>query len=100
MDRRTFIVTVVSILLAATRGNAIAQQAPGTWRIGLLGIAPTTDPAIARIYETFWETLRERGYVEGKNLVVDRRFAERNEQFPALAAEMVRLKGDVIVTNS
>jgi putative ABC transport system substrate-binding protein len=71
------------------------------WRIGLLGNVPITDPAAARIYEAFRLALQERGYVEGKNLVVERRFAQgRDERFPALAAELVRLKPDVIVTTT
>jgi putative tryptophan/tyrosine transport system substrate-binding protein len=51
-----------------------------------------------KLYE---ESLRELGYVEGKNLVVERRFAAfQHDRLPALAAELVRLKPDVIVTAS
>jgi putative ABC transport system substrate-binding protein len=101
MDRRTFVVTLAGVLLAETRDDAEAQQTAGMWRIGLLGNVPITDPAAARIYEAFRLALQERGYVEGKNLVVERRFAQgRDERFPALAAELVRLKPDVIVTTT
>jgi len=69
------------------------------WRVGFLGNAPVTDPAAARIYEAFRLALQERGYVEERNLVIERRFAEgRDERFPLLAAELVRLHLDVIVT--
>jgi putative tryptophan/tyrosine transport system substrate-binding protein len=98
MDRRTFIVALAGILLAATRDKADAQQAPRMWRIGILANSPITDPAVVRIFEAFFMTLGDRGYIEGKNLVVDRRSADgRDERFPALAAELVGLEPDVIV---
>ena len=101
IDRRTFIVTVASVLLAETRDDAYAQQTAGMWRIGFLGNAAATDPAAARIYEAFRLGLQERRYVEGRNLVIERRLAEgRDERLPALAAELVRLKVDVIVTTT
>ena len=62
------------------------------YRIGLLNSAPT-----ARV-EAFRQSLRELGYVEGQNLVIESRYAEGSgERFPDLAAELVRLKVDVIV---
>jgi putative ABC transport system substrate-binding protein len=101
MDRRTFIVAITGVVLAKTRENAVAQQAARMWRIGILSSTPITDPAIARIYQAFFLVLQERGYIEGKNLVVDRRFAEgRDERFPALAAEVVRAKPDLILAGS
>src|SRR5262249_13797426 len=54
MDRRTFIVTVAGILLAATRDKADAQQAHRMWRIGILVNSPITDPAVVRIFEAFF----------------------------------------------
>jgi putative tryptophan/tyrosine transport system substrate-binding protein len=101
IERRTFIAILAAMLLVGTRDTAYAQQTPGMWRIGLLGNAPVTDPAAARIYEAFKLALQERGYVEGRNVVIERRFAEgRDERLPALAAELVRLKVDVIVTTT
>src|SRR6266480_1670526 len=67
-------------------------------RIGYLGASsPTTNPA--RI-EAFRRGLRELGYVEEKNIVIEWRYAEgKPDGLPALAAELVRLKVDIIVTS-
>ncbi len=74
-----------------------AQQPAKIPRIGYLGTNfPTTNPA--RI-EAFRQGLRELGYVEGKNIVIEWRYAEgKADRLPGLAAELVRLKVDVIVT--
>jgi len=101
MDRRRFIVAIPSLVLAVARESANGQQSARVWRIAILGSTSIADPAIARIYEAFFSDLQDRGYVEGKNLVVDRRFAEgRDERFPALAAELVRAKPDLILAGS
>ena len=56
-------------------------------------------PLIAARIEAFRQGLRELGYVEGKNIVIEWRYAEgKLDRIPALAAELVRLKVDVIVT--
>jgi putative ABC transport system substrate-binding protein len=71
-----------------------AQQATKVWRIGYLGYAYPTQ---ARDLEAFRQRLRDLGYVEGKNLVIESRLAESSfERLPALAAELVSLKLDVI----
>ena len=91
MDRRAFIGTLFAAPLAAE-----AQQAGRMYRIGYLGEGT---PENALVLE---ETLRELGYlgyVEGRNLVVERRFAAfKYDRLPNLAAELVRLKPDVLVT--
>jgi putative ABC transport system substrate-binding protein len=80
---------------------ADAQQPGKVYRIGILGNSPSTSPGGARLYEAFAEGLREGGYMEGENLVIERRWAEgRFERFPSLAAELVSLKLDLIVTVS
>jgi putative ABC transport system substrate-binding protein len=95
MDRRTFVVGSVAIFAAAL--SAEAQQAPQVYRIGSLGSTPPTGPS--PLWEAFLSELRERGYLEGQNLVVERRYSEgKPERFTDLAAELVRLKVDVIVT--
>lgn len=76
---------------------SFAQQAKKVPRIGYLGgISPSANSA--RI-DSFREGLRELGYVEGKNIVIEWRHAEgKIDRLPALAAELVRLKVDIIVT--
>jgi len=75
-----------------------AQQPVKVFRIGILGTSPPTTPEVARVWEAFFQGLQELGYVEGRNIVVERRYSEgRSERLPALAAELVRLKVDVIV---
>ena len=78
---------------------SFAQQQGKVWRVGFLGqrsrsTASNPNP----IYDTFLQRMRELGYVEGKNLVVEWRFADgNNERLPGLAAELVQLNVDVIV---
>jgi ABC-type uncharacterized transport system substrate-binding protein len=84
-------------LLLALYFPAHAQQTTKVPRIGYLTGA-TPDGQTARI-ESFRQGLRELGYVEGKNITVEYRYAEgKLDRLPALAAELVRLKVDVIVT--
>ncbi len=75
-----------------------AQQVKKFPRIGFLGSG--TVSSMASRTQSFKQGLRELGYVEGQNILVDYRFAEGNDhRFPELAAELVRLKPDVIVTS-
>jgi len=72
---------------------ARAQHAGKMWRIAFITQAETN------IYEALFERLRELGYVEGQNIIIERRYAEgRAEKFQEFAAEMVRLKADLIIT--
>jgi putative tryptophan/tyrosine transport system substrate-binding protein len=90
-DRRMFLRGVAVAVLAAPC-VAEAQRPPTIRRIGLL--TPAVDRTIGA---PFLEQLRELGWIEGQNLVVERRDAEgRNEQLPRLAAELVRLNVEVI----
>ena len=95
MDRRTFISVTLGLLAAPL--TAEAQQAGKVYRIGML---ERTQPATnAANFEAFRRGLRELGYVEGKNLVIEYRSAEgRDERFAALATELVRLNVDLILT--
>lgn len=80
---------------------AAAPQGEKVWRIGYLGSAPTTESDAARYWAAFQQELRDRGYVEGKNLVIEQRFVEgKAERYPTMAAELVRLNVDVIVAAS
>src|SRR6266511_4864508 len=91
---------VLSILvLLAVAVIAEAQQPTKVPRIGYLS-ATSPSANVGRI-EAFRQGLRELGYVEGKNLVIEWRFAEgKPDRLPALAAELVRLKVDIIVSAS
>jgi putative ABC transport system substrate-binding protein len=92
MDRRTFI---GGILLAAPLA-ATAQQPGKVYRLGYL--STPTRQSVQRGVEAFVRKLRELGWIEGQNLVIEFRWAEGNvERLPELAAELVRLKMDVIV---
>jgi putative ABC transport system substrate-binding protein len=90
----TAAIVVILVLLSAY--FAEAQQSTRIPRIGYLQIPTSPNPA--RI-EAFRQGLRELGYVEGKNIVIEYRSSEgKPDRLPALAAELVRLKVDVIVT--
>jgi putative tryptophan/tyrosine transport system substrate-binding protein len=92
----SFHLTLGAMLLALS-GSAAAQQAKKIPRIGYLTGARLT--AIANRTEAFRRCLRELGYVEGKNIVIEWRAAEGNfDRLPALAADLVRLNVNVIVT--
>ena len=94
MDRRTFLAGTGAVLLAAPLA-AEAQQAGKVWRIGYLTINLA---APSQTSEAFRRGLRDLGYVEGRNVVIDRDAQGRSQRLPAHAAELVRLKVDVIVT--
>ena len=81
----------------AAGGVAVQAQQAKIHRIGFLGASSAV--ALAARIEAFRQGLRALGYVEGKNIVIEWRSAEGNlDRLPGLAAELVRLKVDVIVT--
>jgi len=83
----------------ATASFAQAQQAGKIYRLGML--LPGSPSTEARSLEAMQQRLRELGYVEGKNLVIEYRYAEgKLETLPTLADELVGLKVDVIVTST
>jgi putative ABC transport system substrate-binding protein len=97
ISRRTFIGTLAGGLLAAPLA-AEAQQATKVFRIGLLGCCSPTSPESAGLWGAFLQGLRELGYVEGQNIVIEGRYyGDSIERLPALTAELVRLQVDVIV---
>ena len=88
---------VLATVIPAFFHLAEAQQPTKIPRIGVLS-AVSLSAMVARV-EAFRQGLRDLGYVEGKNIVIEWRSAEgKSERAPALAAELVRLKVDVIVT--
>jgi putative ABC transport system substrate-binding protein len=96
MERRTFIGVIAGGLLASPLA-ARAQQAAKVARIGFLGNG--TAALEANLVGPFREGLRDLGYVEDRNILIEYRWAEgKYERFPALIAELIALKVDVIVT--
>jgi len=97
MDRRAFISTLACGLLAAPLA-AQAQQAGKVARIGYLVTGSRESPETRASFDTFRQGLREHGYVVGQNILIEYRAADgRIERLPALAAELARLKVDLIV---
>jgi putative ABC transport system substrate-binding protein len=95
MDRKIFSVALGLMLLVALCLPVEAQQPAKVSRIGFLSSLASPSPLV----EAFREGLRELGYVEGKNIIIEYRYAEgRREQLPGFAADLVRLNVDVIVT--
>jgi putative ABC transport system substrate-binding protein len=90
---------LVAVVLLAVGLSVEAQQAKKVPRVGVLWLY---SPAIASPFaEAFRQGLRELGYVEGKNIVIEYRHAEgKYDRLPSLAAELVRLNVDIIVTAS
>jgi putative ABC transport system substrate-binding protein len=92
--RRRLVAMACGVTL--TWRSAAAQQAGKVYRIGYLS-TPTRE-SVARGVDAFLRRLRELGWVEGRNLVIEYRWAEgKVERLPELAADLVRLKVDVIV---
>jgi putative ABC transport system substrate-binding protein len=94
MRRRDFI-ALASNAVAVWPLGALAQEPGKIWRMGFIA------QGYEKFYDALFEGLRELGYAEGRNLIVERRYAEgRAERFPEFAAEMVRLKVDIIVVST
>jgi len=93
MDRRAFIVSGLAAFAAPLAVEA--RQPEKIYRIGFLWDSPTVWP---HALEAFRRGLRDRGWIEGKNIVIEYRWAEgRFDQLPSMVEELVRLKVDVIV---
>ena len=103
MDRRHFLLTALAGAVAAPLG-AGAQQAGKVYRVGLIfSNSPVSEMAgpqpVHPLARAFMQSLQALGYVEERNLILERRSAEGHfELFEAIVAELVRLKADVIVT--
>jgi len=98
MQRRSFLALLGGAAAAGAWPQRLsAQQAGKVWRVGVL---ETISPAMnAANFDALRKGLRDLGYVEGQNLVIEYRSVDgHDERFPELAAELLRLKVDVIVT--
>jgi ABC-type uncharacterized transport system substrate-binding protein len=93
--RKTVIGVALSAMLVVLCASAEAQQPT---KVPLIGFVTSGGPEAAPDVEPFRRGLRQLGYIEGKNIAIEYRFAEgKLDRLPDLAAELVRLKVDVIV---
>jgi ABC-type uncharacterized transport system substrate-binding protein len=100
IDRRLMLLVPLAVALLVVPLTAEGQQAGKIYRIGMLDTAPMARNAVN--LDAFRQGLRELGYIEGRNFVIEYRSGDgrdgRDERAPDLATELVRLKVDVIVT--
>ncbi len=98
MDRRAFIIIVGGSILATPN----VPEAQGVGKVPKIGFVEAGSSSVNRHFaDAFRQGLKELGYVEGESIEVDERWAEGNtERFPALLAELLRLKVDVLVQAS
>ena len=90
------IVLTLCVMLFALCGSAAAQQPTKVPRIGFLDTSNAS--AMAGLLEAFRQELNKLGWIEGKNITIEYRFAEgKTDRLPELAADLVRLKVDLIV---
>lgn len=100
MERRTFLGMVAGSLLAAPLA-AQAQQAGKVYRVGYLSPIPVAERGSNPYFNIFRREMRQRGYVEGQNFVLERRSVEGSpERDSEVVGELVRLNVDVIVAVS
>jgi putative ABC transport system substrate-binding protein len=99
IDRRTWLIGALAALATPVTVNA---REPGRLaRIGLLSGSSRSSPEASHIWAAFTEGLKELGYVEGQNVVIEGRFyGDSIDRLPSLAADLVRLPVDVIVTGA
>ena len=94
--RNKFLVFVLTALFLAAVNPSHAQQAGKVLRIGFLDNSTAAGSAV--LLDAFRQEMRKLGWIEGKNITIEYRFAEqKDERLPELAADLVRLKVDLIV---
>jgi len=96
--RRRDVIALIGAMVAATPGAGLAQDRTKVARVGYLGPAPAA--SFAPRVEALRAGLRELGYVEGRNLSFEFRWAQTPDQMPALAAELLHVGVDVIYVPS
>jgi putative ABC transport system substrate-binding protein len=100
ITRRQLVVVLGASALFAPLA-ALAQKQAKVWRIGFLYFGSYRSALETGRYAAFLQGMRERGYVEGRDFVVEARYADaKSERYPDLAAELVRLKVDLIVSTA
>src|SRR5262249_15678536 len=97
--KRKITVLTLSAMLFALCFSTEAQQVGKVFRIGFLDSSTASGGAV--LVDAFRQELSKLGWIEGKNITIEYRFAEqKTDRLPELAADMVRLKVDLIVVNS
>ena len=100
--RRAFVAGLTGGLLVAPLAT-VAQKSEKIARVGILGIGPV--PSLQKLGKSvatnpFWLSMRQLGWVDGKNMVVERRFGETTDQLRRGAADLVRIKVDLLFASS
>ena len=99
MRRRALLASTLGLLAAPIA--AVAQSPARVHRIGLLGGSGPTSPEASHLWGAFLQGLRDLGYVDGQNVVIEGRwYGDRTDLVPVLASELVRLPVDVIVAGT
>jgi putative ABC transport system substrate-binding protein len=94
-------VAVVALLLLALLATPLAAEAQPPAKVPRIGVLGGTSPEVSPVLREFFQRLRELGYVEGQNVVIEGRYyGDRVDRLPALAAELVRIPVDVIVAGA
>jgi putative ABC transport system substrate-binding protein len=98
MDARRRLLLEVAALSVALPSGSYAQQHGKVWRVGVLSARRRPVSMDVDYYGAFGRRLSELGYVEGRNLIIEWRFAEGDyERLPGMAAELVKRNVDVIL---
>ena len=101
MNNRRKVIAALGVGAFTFPLGPFAQTLPKVWRIGVLNPSARPAPETRSVYTNFFEALRDLGYVDGRNIAVQWLFAENNlQRLPELAAQLVKSKVDLIVTNS
>jgi putative ABC transport system substrate-binding protein len=97
MNRRGFVLTLGSLAL----GSAYLIQTRQPKNVPRVGILSARSPGRWEIFDAFHQGLHDHGYVEGRNIIIEYRFAEENyNRLPALATELLTFRPDVIFTHT
>src|SRR5262245_37007336 len=98
MKRKITVLTLCAILFVLC-GSVDAQQTGKVFRIGLLDPSDARSSAVR--LEAFWQEIRKLGWIEGRNFTIESRFSEeKTDRLAELAADLVRLKVDLIVVSA